>query len=80
MSHPSITFRQEFLDLHPDAWLQEPILDLFSEDFLGRIQRLKVDLATRPDGVEFKSAQVNDNTQKTQWAAWRIQLPRASLS
>lgn len=42
MSHPSISFRQEFIDLHPD--------------FLGRIQKLKVNL-------------VNDNTQKTQWDA-----------
>ena len=71
MSHPSITFRQEFLDLHPDAWPQEPLLDLFSEDFLGRLQRLKVDLAPQQDVMVSKSAQVNDNTQKTQWAAWR---------
>ncbi|CAE7570868.1 unnamed protein product [Symbiodinium natans] len=42
MSHPSITFRQEFIDLHPD--------------FLGRLRKLKVQLA-------------NDNTAKLQWDA-----------
>lgn len=57
MSHPSISFRQEFIDLHPASWqrwsaslLLQTSPDLaFPEDFIGRIQKLKVNLAAEHD-------------------------------